>query len=82
MSFRTRNVKKILEEESNIFSRLGMVKQGYEGFEPTLLTGGKVWYIAYFPQTPNELHTLAFESWFGNIRQTYQRFLNPKILNK
>jgi hypothetical protein len=77
MSIRTRNVDKILEQENELFSRIGMVKVGYEGFVPTLLTGGEVWYIACFPHLPNQVYTIRFESWFGNIALTYQKWVNP-----
>lgn len=76
---RIRNVDYILSREAELFRRIGMLKIGYEGFQPTLITGGEVWYLGAFLHDTTEIYTICFESWFGQINLTYQRFLNRKM---
>ena len=66
-------------EEKELFKRVGMDKIGYEGFIPTILNGGQVYYIAIFPSDPKTIYTIRFVSWFGHIQMDYQRILNPKL---
>jgi hypothetical protein len=82
MSFRTRNVKSILDKEKELFDRIGMIKVGYEGFVPDTIFGGEVWYIASFPDKLDEKYTISFVSWFGEIRLYAMRWLNPKVIDK
>ena len=77
MSFRTRNVETIISKEEEIFKRIGMEKIGYEGYEPNMMNGGTVWYMAKFPNE-DYIYTISFISWFGHIRMDYMRLLNPK----
>ena len=76
--FRYRNADFILANEEALFKRLGMEKVGFEGVEPKFFTGGAVWYVAKFPGQ-EYLYTISFESWWGTIRQTSERIINPKL---